>query len=196
MFLLVFLPFLFVPDYNSKMSGMFAILHVDTCGDFVKQVSEVTSSHVKILQPSFSAVGDMILKFLGFPVKVFCDAIIFKTRKEFLTLHVYLVPPDGNVHQVYALFFSLILSLRATKVWRNNLKIKRKKIVEHKPHCDFTVHTNMCWHWLTLFFFIEIGGNWVIPRISKNPKTPPSPVPSDGEFLCPHSKHGPGWNST
>ncbi|XP_023271150.1 sterile alpha motif domain-containing protein 9-like [Seriola lalandi dorsalis] len=86
-------------DHNSKISDMFAILHVDTCGDFVEQGSEVTSSHVKLFQPVFSPRGVMIRTKLGIPVKVFCDVLIYKTRMEFLTLHVYMVPPDRDVQQ-------------------------------------------------------------------------------------------------
>ncbi|XP_071315161.1 protein NLRC3-like isoform X2 [Trachinotus anak] len=90
----VHLPHWICVDYTSKISEMFAVLHVDTCGDFVEQVSGVTSSHVKLLQPVFSPRGVMIRKKLGFPVKVFYDVLIYKTVKADLTLHVYLVPPD------------------------------------------------------------------------------------------------------
>ncbi|XP_030286413.1 NACHT, LRR and PYD domains-containing protein 1-like [Sparus aurata] len=84
-------------DHNSTVSDMFAVLHVDTSGDFVKKVSQVTSSHVKSCQPTFSPTGVMILKkFLK--VKVHYEVLIYKTtKKEFLTLHVYLVPPDPFV---------------------------------------------------------------------------------------------------
>lgn len=82
------------------MSDMFAVLHVDTCGDVVEQVSEVTSSHVKLLQPHFSPWGAMIRKKLGFTVKLFYDVLIYKTIKTALTLHVYLVPPDPALKQV------------------------------------------------------------------------------------------------
>ncbi|XP_018543895.1 sterile alpha motif domain-containing protein 9-like isoform X2 [Lates calcarifer] len=86
-------------DHSSKISDLFSILHVDTCGNFVEQVSEVTSSHIKLLQPTFSPRGVMIRKKLGISVKVFYDVLIYKTKKEFLTLHVYLVPPDRDVKQ-------------------------------------------------------------------------------------------------
>ncbi|XP_044038950.1 sterile alpha motif domain-containing protein 9-like isoform X2 [Siniperca chuatsi] len=86
-------------DHDSTMSDMFAVLHVDTCGDVVEQVSEVTSSHVKLHPTTFSPRGVMIRMKLGFPVKVYCDVLIYKTKKEFLTLHVYLVPPDHNIKQ-------------------------------------------------------------------------------------------------
>ncbi|XP_059210762.1 NACHT, LRR and PYD domains-containing protein 1a allele 5-like [Centropristis striata] len=81
-------------DYNPQMSDMFAVLHVENCGDFVEKVSEVTSSHVKLLQPTFSPIGVMFRQLLGFPVSVFYDVLMYKTVKAFLTLDVYLVPPD------------------------------------------------------------------------------------------------------
>ncbi|KAG7239275.1 hypothetical protein INR49_029377, partial [Caranx melampygus] len=53
-------------DHNPKMTDAFAVLHVDTCGDFVEQATEVTSSHVKLFQPTFSPRGVMIRMKLGF----------------------------------------------------------------------------------------------------------------------------------
>ncbi|XP_042357555.1 interferon-induced, double-stranded RNA-activated protein kinase-like isoform X2 [Plectropomus leopardus] len=95
----VHLPHWICVDHNSKMSDMFAVIHVDADGDVVEQVSEVTASHVKLLQPVFSPRGAMIRKMFGRPVKVFCDTLIYKTNKEFLTLDVYLVPPDRALQQ-------------------------------------------------------------------------------------------------
>ncbi|XP_029310694.1 NACHT, LRR and PYD domains-containing protein 1a-like isoform X2 [Cottoperca gobio] len=95
----VHLPHWICVDLNSKMSDMFKVLHVDTCGDFVEQVSEVTSYHVKLFQPDFSPLGAMIRRTFGLPVKVFYDTLIYRTHKEFLTLDVYLVPPDPAVKQ-------------------------------------------------------------------------------------------------
>ncbi len=43
----------------------------------------------------------MIKMKLRFSVKVYYDVLIYKTTKEFLTLHVYLVPPDRHIQQVY-----------------------------------------------------------------------------------------------
>ncbi|XP_027143513.1 NACHT, LRR and PYD domains-containing protein 1b allele 2-like [Larimichthys crocea] len=86
-------------DYDSTMSDMFAALHVDSCGDFVEQVSEVTSSHIKLCQPTFTPWGAMILMKLGFRVNVYRDILIYKTNNEFLTLHVYLVPPDRHLQK-------------------------------------------------------------------------------------------------
>ncbi|XP_070711470.1 NACHT, LRR and PYD domains-containing protein 12-like [Pempheris klunzingeri] len=85
----VHLPHWICIDQNST-PDMFAVLHVDTCGDVLKHVPEVTSSHVKLLQPSFSKIGAMILEKLG--IRTYCDVMICKTKKEFLTLDVYLLP--------------------------------------------------------------------------------------------------------
>ncbi|KAI3376232.1 hypothetical protein L3Q82_016740 [Scortum barcoo] len=95
----VHLPHWICVEHNSKISDMFAVRHVDSCGDFVEQVSEVTSSHVKLFQAVFSPRGAMILKKLSFPVKVRYDVLIYKTIKTALTLHVYLVPPDPVLKQ-------------------------------------------------------------------------------------------------
>ncbi|KAM9335527.1 NACHT, LRR and PYD domains-containing protein 1b allele 2-like [Symphorus nematophorus] len=95
----VHLPHWICVDDNSTISDMFAVLHVDTCGDFVEQASEVTASHVKLFQPVFSPRGAMIWKKLRFHVKVFYDVLIYKTTKTALTLHVYLVPPDPVLQQ-------------------------------------------------------------------------------------------------
>ena len=55
---------------------MFAVLHVDTSEDFVKKAPQVTSSHVKLCQPTFSSAGVMIRVKLGLPVKVHYEALI------------------------------------------------------------------------------------------------------------------------
>ncbi|XP_047423940.1 sterile alpha motif domain-containing protein 9-like [Mugil cephalus] len=84
-------------DCDSTSVDMFAVLHVDTCGDSVESVSEVTASHVKLLHPARSPIGAIIQRKLG--LKVYCDALIFKTKQDFLTLRVYLVPPDRDLQQ-------------------------------------------------------------------------------------------------
>ncbi|KAM6952838.1 caspase recruitment domain-containing protein 8-like isoform 2-T3 [Lycodopsis pacificus] len=73
------------------------ILHIDSCGDVVEQVSEVTPSHVKLFQPIFSPRG--VLMRAGFPVKIKCKVLIYKTKKALLTLHVYLIPRDPALQQ-------------------------------------------------------------------------------------------------
>lgn len=82
----------FLVDTESTSPDMFAVLHVDSCGDSIEKVSEVTASHVKLLQPTFSPKAPVFLKKLGISVKVRSDVLIFKTTKEHLTLHVYLIP--------------------------------------------------------------------------------------------------------
>lgn len=38
----------------------------------------------------------------GFPVKINCSVLIYKTNKAFLTLHVYLIPCDPGLQEVIA----------------------------------------------------------------------------------------------
>ncbi|XP_037636216.1 NACHT, LRR and PYD domains-containing protein 1 homolog [Sebastes umbrosus] len=82
-----------VPRILRKM----AVLHIDTCGDVVEQVSGVTPSHVKLSQPIFSPRG--VLMRVGLRVKINCKVLIYKTNKAFLTLHVYLIPRDPALQQ-------------------------------------------------------------------------------------------------
>ncbi|TDH05427.1 hypothetical protein EPR50_G00142570 [Perca flavescens] len=51
------LPHWICVDHKSKMSDNFAVLHIDTCGDVWREVSEVTRCHVKLLQPTFSLIS-------------------------------------------------------------------------------------------------------------------------------------------
>lgn len=85
-------------DDDPTILSKFAVLHIDTCGDVVEQVSEVTPSHVKLSQPVFSPRG--VLVKAGFPVKINCKVLIYKTSKAFLTLHVYLIPRDPALQEV------------------------------------------------------------------------------------------------
>ncbi|XP_039632757.1 uncharacterized protein LOC120543671 isoform X2 [Perca fluviatilis] len=96
----VHLPHWICVDHNSKMSDNFAVLHIDTCGDVWRKVSEVTRCHVKLLQPTFSPISVVIRRIFGFPVKVFYNVLIYmKKHQAALTLHVYLVPPDEFLKQ-------------------------------------------------------------------------------------------------
>lgn len=90
---------MFCADDNPAVLGKFAVLHIDSCGDVVEQVSEVTPSHVKLSQPVFSPRG--VLVKAGFPVKIRCKVLIYKTNKAFLTLHVYLIPHDPALQEVF-----------------------------------------------------------------------------------------------
>ncbi|XP_019209166.1 NACHT, LRR and PYD domains-containing protein 1b allele 2-like [Oreochromis niloticus] len=84
---------------NAALSDLFRVLHVDSCGEFLEQVSEVTSSHVKLKNPNFSPRGAMFLKKLGISVKIFADVLIYMRVRTGLTLHVYLVPCDPSLQQ-------------------------------------------------------------------------------------------------
>lgn len=88
----------FFTDDNPTILDKFAVLHIDDCGDVVEKVSEVTPSHVKLPEPSFSPRA--VLMKAGFPVKINCKVLIYKTNTAFLTLHVYLIPCDPGLQQV------------------------------------------------------------------------------------------------
>ncbi|XP_061566144.1 sterile alpha motif domain-containing protein 9-like [Cololabis saira] len=102
-------------DTESATSDMFTVLHVDACGDSVQQVSELTPRHVKLVRPTFSPNGVMFRMKLGIPVKVYHDVLIFKTKKEFLTLHLYLVPPDPDLQEKVVIGESSYGSIRIPK---------------------------------------------------------------------------------
>ncbi|XP_036967989.1 sterile alpha motif domain-containing protein 9-like isoform X3 [Acanthopagrus latus] len=88
-------------DRNVTVSDMFAVLHVDASdsvvGNVVEPVPVVTTSHIMFSQPTFSPKGIMIRKKPGIPI--YCDVLIYKRIKEFLTLDVYLVPRDPALKQ-------------------------------------------------------------------------------------------------
>ncbi|XP_063733052.1 uncharacterized protein LOC134860140 [Eleginops maclovinus] len=48
-----YLPHWICTEDNPDILGKFAVLHIDTCGDVVEQLSEVTPSHFKLSQPVF-----------------------------------------------------------------------------------------------------------------------------------------------
>ncbi|XP_075960070.1 NACHT, LRR and PYD domains-containing protein 1 homolog [Anarhichas minor] len=82
---------------NPTILTKFAVLHIGSWGDVVEPVFEVTPSHVKLSQPIFSPRG--VLMRAGFPVKINCKVLIYKTKKAFLTLHVFLIPRDPALQQ-------------------------------------------------------------------------------------------------
>ncbi|XP_039974219.1 uncharacterized protein LOC120784446 isoform X2 [Xiphias gladius] len=94
---IVYLPHWICIDDNPTILDKFAVLHIDDCGDVVEKVSEVTPSHVKLPEPSFSPRA--VLMKAGFPVKINCKVLIYKTNTAFLTLHVYLIPCDPGLQQ-------------------------------------------------------------------------------------------------
>ncbi|XP_049432360.1 uncharacterized protein LOC125888799 isoform X2 [Epinephelus fuscoguttatus] len=91
------LPHWICTEDNPTVLDKFAVLHIDTCGDIVEQVSEVTSSHVKLYQPAFSLRG--VLMRAGFSVRIHCKVLIFKTIRTSLTLHVYMIPCDPALEE-------------------------------------------------------------------------------------------------
>ncbi|XP_067456893.1 uncharacterized protein [Thunnus thynnus] len=93
----VYLPHWICTDENPKIFNKFAVLHIDACGDVVEKVSKVTSSHVKLSELIFSPRA--VLMKVGFPVKINCNVLIYKTNTAFLTLHVYLIPRDPGLGQ-------------------------------------------------------------------------------------------------
>nr|XP_024654910.1 sterile alpha motif domain-containing protein 9-like isoform X3 [Maylandia zebra] len=95
----VCLPHWICTGENAAMSDIFRVLHVDSSGGYLEQVSEMTSSHVKLNKPEFSLRGAMILKKLGLYLKVFADVLIYMQITSGLTLHVYLVPHDPLLQQ-------------------------------------------------------------------------------------------------
>ncbi|XP_042280637.1 uncharacterized protein LOC121906043 isoform X2 [Thunnus maccoyii] len=93
----VYLPHWICTD-DSTILDKFAVLHIDACGDVVEDVSEVTSSHVKLSELIFSPRA--VLMKVGFPVKIKCNMLIYyKTNTTFLQLHVYLIPHDPALQQ-------------------------------------------------------------------------------------------------
>uniref|UniRef100_A0A096M180 Uncharacterized protein n=1 Tax=Poecilia formosa TaxID=48698 RepID=A0A096M180_POEFO len=97
----VFLPHWICVDDVRKPLEQFAVLHMDDCGDAVEKVSEVSPSHVKLAEPVFSPRA--VLMRAGFPVKVYCNMLLYRTNTAFLTLHVYLIPRDPALQQVNAM---------------------------------------------------------------------------------------------
>ncbi|KAM9353589.1 NACHT, LRR and PYD domains-containing protein 1b allele 3-like [Symphorus nematophorus] len=93
----VFLPHWIHIKSNPSIRDKFAVLTVDDCGDVVEKASEVTASHVKLSDPSFSM--KMVLVRVGLSVGINCKVLIYKTNTAFLTLHVYLIPPDPGLQQ-------------------------------------------------------------------------------------------------
>ncbi|XP_047216760.1 uncharacterized protein LOC124865591 isoform X2 [Girardinichthys multiradiatus] len=93
----VFLPHWICIYDIPKPLDQFAVLHMDDCGDAVENVSDVSSSHVKLTEPIFSPRA--VLMRAGFPVKINCNMLIYRTNIAFLTLHVYLIPRDPALQQ-------------------------------------------------------------------------------------------------
>ncbi|CAI5661638.1 unnamed protein product [Oreochromis niloticus] len=83
-----------VPD----ILDMFAVVHIDDCGDVVEKVSEVTPTHVKLTEPNFSIIAALI-RFI-FPPKISCYMLMYyQLNTSFLKLHVYLIRQDPALEQ-------------------------------------------------------------------------------------------------
>ncbi|XP_063341100.1 uncharacterized protein LOC134635628 [Pelmatolapia mariae] len=94
----VHLPHWICIDDIPDILDMFAVVHIDDCGDVVEKVSEVTPSHVKLTEPHFSLIGALIRLF--FPVKISCYTLMYyKTNTSFLKLHVYPIRQDPALEQ-------------------------------------------------------------------------------------------------
>ncbi|XP_062300686.1 NACHT, LRR and PYD domains-containing protein 1 homolog [Scomber scombrus] len=89
----VHLPHWICIDGFPQVSDKFAVLHK---GQSVV-VSEVTSSHVRLFQPSFPTNGVMITD--GYPVKAHCNVLIYQTNRKQLTLHIHLILCDPDQQQ-------------------------------------------------------------------------------------------------
>ncbi|XP_039475985.1 NACHT, LRR and PYD domains-containing protein 1 homolog isoform X2 [Oreochromis aureus] len=94
----VHLPHWICIDDIPDILDMFAVVHIDDCGDVVEKVSEVTPTHVKLTEPNFSIIAALISLF--FPLKISCYMLIYyKPNTSFLKLHVYPIRQDPALEQ-------------------------------------------------------------------------------------------------
>ncbi|KAM4581057.1 uncharacterized protein PAE49_005725 [Odontesthes bonariensis] len=94
----VHLPHWICIDGIRNLLDNFAILHITDCGDIVEKVSEVTESHVKLTEPSFTLKAPLMK--MGLPVKYKCNVLLYyQPNTPFLKLHVFLVPRDPALQQ-------------------------------------------------------------------------------------------------
>ncbi|XP_025760251.1 NACHT, LRR and PYD domains-containing protein 1b allele 2 isoform X4 [Oreochromis niloticus] len=90
-----------VPD----ILDMFAVVHIDDCGDVVEKVSEVTPTHVKLTEPNFSIIAALIRSI--FPPKISCYMLMYyQPNTSFLKLHVYLIRQDPALEQELTLRYN------------------------------------------------------------------------------------------
>ncbi|XP_019219813.1 uncharacterized protein LOC102080324 [Oreochromis niloticus] len=110
-----------VPD----ILDMFAVVHIDDCGDVVEKVSEVTPTHVKLTEPNFSIIAALI-RFI-FPPKISCYMLMYyQLNTSFLKLHVYLIRQDPALEQEIAEKYR-------EKKDETKSDLKFKKIIKHPP---------------------------------------------------------------
>ncbi|KAM3615307.1 uncharacterized protein V6R79_026399 [Siganus canaliculatus] len=94
----VYLPHWISIKNNPEILDQFAVLHIDDCGDAVEKVTEVTTSHVKLPNPTFS-LNMVLVKWLGFSVEIACKVLIYENKTTSLELHVYLIPRDAGLEE-------------------------------------------------------------------------------------------------
>ncbi|XP_063341104.1 uncharacterized protein LOC134635630 isoform X2 [Pelmatolapia mariae] len=121
----VHLPHWICIDDIPDILDMFAVVHIDDCGDVVEKVSEVTPTHVKLTEPNFSIIGDIIRSI--FPPKISCYMLMYyKLNTSFLKLHVYLIRQDPALEQEIAEKY-------CEKNDETKSDLKFKKIIKHPP---------------------------------------------------------------
>ncbi|XP_036439122.1 sterile alpha motif domain-containing protein 9-like [Colossoma macropomum] len=82
---------------SPSLNDQVRVLDVQDSGMFL-ETCELTHFHAKLLHPTFSPKGFLVRT--GFPVKVHCEVLIYRTLIAHLTLHIYLVPCDPKMIQV------------------------------------------------------------------------------------------------
>ncbi|KAM4579874.1 uncharacterized protein PAE49_004973 isoform 2-T2 [Odontesthes bonariensis] len=94
----VHLPHWICIDDIPKLLDNFAVLHINDCGEVLEKVSEVTPTHVKLAEPSFTSLAAVINSI--FRVKINCNMLIYyQPNEQFLKLRVYLIPHDAALQQ-------------------------------------------------------------------------------------------------
>ncbi|XP_036439131.1 NACHT, LRR and PYD domains-containing protein 1 homolog [Colossoma macropomum] len=81
---------------SPSLNDQVRVLDVQDSGMFL-ETCELTCFHAKLLHPTFSPKGFLVRT--GFPVKVHCEVLIYRTLIAHLTLHIYLVPCDSKIIQ-------------------------------------------------------------------------------------------------
>ncbi|XP_072249636.1 uncharacterized protein [Leuresthes tenuis] len=94
----VHLPHWICIDDIPNLLDNFAVLHINESGEVLEKVSEVTPTHVKLAEPSFTSLAAVINSI--FRVKINCNMLIYyQPNEQFLKLRVYLIPHDAALQQ-------------------------------------------------------------------------------------------------
>nr|XP_055074330.1 NACHT, LRR and PYD domains-containing protein 1 homolog [Misgurnus anguillicaudatus] len=88
------------------------VLHVEDNGVSLEKC-ELTRFHAKLLDNTFSVKG--LLVWMGFPVNIHCQTLIYQTGKTHLTLHVYLIPNDKTLKEAINKEESTIMLIKKPK---------------------------------------------------------------------------------